>query len=91
MISQLLGYVGYGMINLWAPLQIALLLRSRTIDLGRLPLSSLVLGMACLQVGFALDHLPLYTQAGNATGLLFTSITLAIVSRRIGGREGERR
>ena len=84
MITAAIGYLGYALINLWGPLQIVHMVRGRHIELGRLPLATLVLGMACLQVSFLADGLPLYTQAGNGAGLAFSTIILAIVSFRRG-------
>lgn len=82
MTTALLGYLGYALINLWGPLQIAHMLLGKHIELGRLPLVTLVLGMACLQVSFLVDGLPLYTQAGNGVGLTFCAVMLVIVSRK---------
>jgi len=82
MLTAIIGYLGYVLINLWGPLQIVHMLRGKHIELGRLPLITLVLGMACLQVSFAVDGLPLYTQAGNGMGLTFCTAMLALVSYR---------
>lgn len=84
MITAAIGYLGYAFINLWGPLQIVHMARGRHIELGRLPLVTLCVGLLCLQVSFGLDGLPLYTQVGNAAGLLFSVSMLAIVTHRKG-------
>lgn len=81
-MTAAIGYLGYALINLWGPLQVWHMLKGKHIELGRAPLVTLVLGMACLQVSFALDSLPLYTQVGNGLGLTFCTVMLAIVSYR---------
>jgi hypothetical protein len=81
-VAAAIGYLGYVLINLWGPLQIAHMLRGQHVELGRAPLVSLMLGLVCLQVSFALDGLPLYTQVGNGAGLTFSTVMLVIVSRK---------
>jgi len=82
-MTAAVGYLGYALINLWAPLQIFHMTRTRpNIELGRLPVVTLCAGLLCLQVSFAADSLPLYTQVGNGLSLLFSTTMLAIVSYR---------
>jgi hypothetical protein len=82
-MTSIIGYLGYALINLWSPLQIIHMVRGRHIELGRLPVATLVGGLVCLQVSFGLDHLPLYTQVGNAMGLVFSAAILSIISLRL--------
>lgn len=82
MLIAAIGYLGYALINLWAPLQIGHMIRGRHVELGRLPIVTLCAGLLCLQVSFTADSLPLYTQVGNGLGLLFSAVMLAIVSYR---------
>ena len=81
-MTAAVGYLGYALINLWAPLQISHMIRGRHAELGRLPVVTLCAGLLCLQVSFAADSLPLYTQVGNGLSLLFSTTMLAIVSYR---------
>lgn len=86
MIS-LLGYLAYGLIVGFNAIQWFYMIRGKTINLGALPMWSLVFGLALLQVtlfwplffgGFAP---PTYIVVGNAVSFIFAALGLERVVR----------
>ena len=76
-MTALLGYLGYAFVVGFCPLQLFEAIKGRTLNLGLLPLISLVLGLALLQVSFVLAGVIPYI-VGNGLGLVFSTALLGI-------------
>jgi hypothetical protein len=68
-MQELLGYVGYGFIVAFYPLQLWAAIRGKTLDLGVWPLTSLVIGLVVLEASFWLSGVVPYF-VGNTIGLV---------------------
>jgi len=72
-----LGYVAYVFITAFGFLQLFDMVRGQNRDLGRLPLFSLILGLALLQSQLTRDGAPLYLVIGNGASLTATVLNMA--------------
>lgn len=73
----MLGYVAYFLICAFGFLQLFNMVRGSNRDLGRLPLVSLVAGLALLEYQVIRDGAPTYIYWGNAASLIATVLNLA--------------
>jgi len=76
-MTALLGYLGYAFVVCFYPLQLFEAIKGKNLNLGLLPLISLVLGLALLQVSFVLAGVIPYI-VGNGLGLVFSMALLGI-------------
>lgn len=72
----MLGYLAYVLICAFGFLQLVDMVRGENRDLGRLPLVSLITGLALLQFQVMRDGAPLYIIVGNAASLIASVLNL---------------
>jgi hypothetical protein len=74
-----LGYIAYVLICAFGPIQLFNMIHGRNIELGNLPLFTLIAGLALLQLSIMRDAAPTYVLVGNGAVLIFNLINLAWV------------
>jgi len=77
----ILGYVGYAFVVAFYPLQVFEAVTRRNLKFGLLPLISLTVGLALLEVSFSLNGVIPYI-VGNGLALFFSVILLGL---KVGG------
>ena len=66
-----LGFLGYVFITLFYPVQLVGMIARRNVDLGLLPMVSLIIGLSLVQYAAMRDGAPVYIRIGNAVAFAF--------------------